>query len=188
MPKSPKKTQANKAVPRSRADGPEIARELSFNDLVALFNASTATVMRMVDGGYIVKKTNGLYQENTAVQGAIRYARDHGHGGKGATTKDGASARVNEARARAIEQETALKAKELVTFSEHSAILDLLIGGFSAELDGLPAQLTRDRGVRTEYEKKIADMKRRLSEKWARMAQSADDNAADDDSEDEEEA
>lgn len=169
---------------RENGEDSDISRDLPLGKLIALFNMSTRTVQRMIDGGYIVKKSNGLYQENTAVQGAIRYAKDNGNI-KG-VTKDASTTRVNEARARSIEQETALKARELLSFSEHCAIIDILLGGISAELESLPSQLTRDMTLRKQYEARLVDMKRRLQDKWERLAKSAEDDAETDSEETEE--
>ena len=52
--------------------------------------------------------------------------------------------------------------------SARRAILDLLIGGLRAEIESLPAQLTRDRVLRGEYEEKINALMVRLSARWDR--------------------
>lgn len=155
---------------------------VGFADLVALFNRSSTIVKQWVDGGYITRGKDGLYQLNEAVQGSHRYVRDHGFK-RGGATKDATTARVNEARAKQIEQDTALKAKELISYSEHCAIVNLLIGGISSELDGLPATLTRDKTTRADYERKFTDVKRRLSERWERMASSSAEDDSDVDAE-----
>lgn len=152
------------------------AQKVGFADLVAVFNCSSRQINVWIDGGYLTKDKQGMFKLCEAVAGAQRYLRDHGVK-RGGQTKDASTTRVNEARARAIEQDTALKSKELISFSEHCAIVDILLGGISAELDGLPAQLTRDKTLRAGYDAKLTEMKKRLQERWERMARSSEEDA-----------
>ena len=157
------------------------AQEISFTSLTATLNCSTRTLQIMIDGGYIIKSKKGGYQLNTAVQGAMRYKSDHGT--KKSATKEAAATRVQEARAIQIEQETALQAKELISLGEHVAIVDIVVGTVRDQYNSLPARYTRDRDERAKLTKMCEQDMRALSEKWARLAKSAEDDATEDEEE-----
>jgi hypothetical protein len=146
--------------------------EVGFGDLIALFNCSSRGLQLIIDGGYIERNRSNLFDLHRAVQGYAKYKSDHGVKKTG-KTKEATQSRVQIARAKQIEQQTALQAKDLISRNEHVDIIDFLIGGISVELDGLSAQLTRDRSLRTEYEKKIMEMKKRLQDRWQRAQQDA---------------
>jgi hypothetical protein len=156
-------------------------QEISFTSLAATMNCSTRTLQIMIDGGYIIKSKSGGYQLNTAVQGAMRYKSDHGT--KKGATKEAAASRVQEARAIQIEQETALAAKELISISEHVAIVDIVVGTVRDMYNSLSARYTRDREERAKLTRLCEQDMKGLSDKWARLAKSAEDEAANEDEE-----
>lgn len=144
------------------------AQPVTFADLIATFNVSSRHLTTMIDGGYITKTKDGSYKLCEAVQGGMRYKSDHGVKRSG-STKEAAGIKVQEARARQIEQEIAITARDLITFTECCAVIDLLLGGLNSELDGLPTRFTRDRTLREQYAKEVRDMKERLRQRWERM-------------------
>lgn len=154
---------------------------ISFTQLVATLNMNRVAIQRMIDAGYILRGKDLLYPLHSAVQGALRYTKDTGL--KRGTGREQAAVRVQEARARSIDQATALQAKELIPLADACALIDLLIGGAKAELDGMPAQLTRDRTLRVEYERKFSEMMQRLSDRWERLAKTGDEEETTDEEE-----
>jgi len=145
---------------------------VTLQQVVQLTNLSVVTINKMVNGGYLEKDGPGTFRLVKISPAHARWTKDHpGPGGsKSDSTKEASAQRVQDARAKQIEQATALEAKELIPISDHLALYDMLMGGLKAELSGMPAQLTRDRTLRVEYETKFNDMMRRVSERWKKKA------------------
>lgn len=140
-------------------------------------NLSTRTIQIMIDAGYLQKEKDGTYQLNNAVQGALRYRKDHG-AKKGLSSKEAATTRVHEMRAAQIEQEMKIQAQELVSLPEYLAVFDMILGSLRAELDGFPARITRDREVREKIENGIREMLARAYQKLEKVAQKVEQEIA----------
>ena len=74
------------------------------------------------------------------------------------SSKSATLSRVPQARAVEIEQRTARASAQTVELSEALALVDVVIGEFEADLNGLPARLTRDMDKRRRLEAEINDI------------------------------
>lgn len=83
-------------------------------------------------------------------------------------TKAAENARINDAKARALEQRNARLDRELIDIDEHDAVLDEVVGIINAGLVGLPARVTRDRQMRKKIE---AEIDRTMNAASARLRQ-----------------
>lgn len=140
------------------------ATKITLGELCSLTGFSKTWINRLAADGYFKAEGHGVYKLGAVINGLLKHAK----GKRKTAPQADASRRLMLARAAEIEQRTALEASTLMYSADHRAILDLLIGGLRAEIESLPAQLTRDRVLRGEYEEKINTMMGRLSDRWER--------------------
>jgi hypothetical protein len=140
--------------------------EISLEDAAALTNLSKTWLLKLANEGYFKAERHGVYKLGNVIQGIIKYHKEERRN----ASQTAASAEVQKARARQINQRTALEAGELRRTSEFNATTDQIVGGIIAELNGLASRLTRDRTLRVEYDKVIHDMRQRLTDQWAALA------------------
>lgn len=130
-----------------------------------LANLLVLTVMRidqLVRDKTLMKAGRDLYPIVHNVQAYIRFLRDENRH----NSRSAAQQRVQEARAKEIEQRVLRDAHELVAISEHDAIFDEAFAIVRAGLTGLPARLTRDIEFRAKIEAECDDILRRCADKF----------------------
>lgn len=103
-------------------------------------------VQKLTKDGWIPKSERGRYSLIGVVQGYINFLKDEAR----RASKSAADSRVRDARAREIELRVARQQADLIPYAEHVAILDEILGHIRAEMEGAPARITRDLGIRDE--------------------------------------
>lgn len=98
--------------------------------------------------GYIPKAVKGKYPLVAAVQGYIRWLKDEDR----RSSKTAAESGLKAARQREVELRIAEREGRLVEMDDVEAAFSHIVGTFRAELDGVPAAVTRDRVLRAEIE------------------------------------
>lgn len=128
-------------------------------------------VQKLAKDGWIPKAERGQYSLIGVVQGYIAFLKDEAR----RASKSAADSRVRDARAREIELRVARQQADLISYVDHVAILDEILGHIRAEMEGAPARLTRDRGLRDELKEIIHDA---LDKASRRLRQAATEHAA----------
>lgn len=98
--------------------------------------------------GYVPKAVKGKYPLVAVVQGYIRFLKDD----ERRTSKVQAESGLKAARQREVELRIAEKEGRLVEMEEVEATWNDVLGTFRAELDGVPASVTRDLAMREAIE------------------------------------
>jgi hypothetical protein len=133
---------------------------VSLADAAKLIGKSSTWIGKLVHGGYLKRLARGRYKPCDVAQGHIRFMTD----AQRRASKSGTLAAVQSARAREIELRIARADHELVEVDEATGVLDEVLGGLKADLDGLGASVTRDAGLRAAIEAKVDEILRRAAE------------------------
>ncbi|WP_407189142.1 hypothetical protein [Bradyrhizobium centrosematis] len=142
--------------------------EVSLEELADITSRSKSWLNKLAADGYFKSERHGTYRIGNVVAGLLKHAREEKRGAMVAPTP--ARTKVDEARAEQIKLRTARESGELVTFQFHCDTVALMVGGMAAMLNGLPAMLTRDLKLRSEYDRVIQGERQRLSQQWSRLA------------------
>jgi hypothetical protein len=145
--------------------------EVTLAEILALTNLSKTFILDRVRDGYFEAVRPGVYKLGAVWLGLLKHQKDL----RKAATQTESSVEVQKARAAQIRQKTAIEARELIPMADACAMIDKIVGGTKAEMEGMPALLTRDRALRVEYEKIFHDMMQRLSDRYAAIAKEIDD-------------
>lgn len=135
--------------------------ELSSLQAANLILLSRARLYELVREGRIKMKAPNCFDTAEVVHGYIKFLRDD----ERRSSKSATLSRVQQARAVEIEQRTARASAQTVELSEALALVDVVIGGFKADLNGLPARLTRDMDERRRLEAEINDILTRAADR-----------------------
>ncbi|WP_315731767.1 MULTISPECIES: hypothetical protein [unclassified Bradyrhizobium] len=146
--------------------------EVSLEELAAITGRSKSWLNKLAADGYFKSERHGTYRIGNAIAGLLR----HGKEDKRSAAQTSAAVDVQKARAEQIRLRTAREAGDLVTHQFHTDIIGLIVGDLVAFLNGLPARLTRDPKLRSEYEATIGSERLRLCEQWERLASEDDAN------------
>jgi hypothetical protein len=158
MSRAKKATVKTTAKPKPPAVG-SIDVVISLADAARLIGRSKQWVNTLVRDGWIPRNERGLYRLADVVQGYVRSLLDDKKKG----TKSSAQNRLQNARAAQIEQNTARDAHLLIETDEAIGVLDEIVGGLKADLEGLAAAVTRDLDLRRDIEAKLDDIFRRAA-------------------------
>jgi len=134
------------------------AAEIPTADAARLLMISAERIRQLQKDGYIPRGKRGHVSLVGAVQGYIRFRDDADR----RANKSAAESRVRDARAKEIELRNAVRLRELVPVEEATAALDLTFGAMVAELDGLPARITRDMPLRRKIDDEIIAARYRM--------------------------
>lgn len=157
--------------------------DITLEGMVALTNYSKTFLLERAREGYFKSDRHGVYKLGNVILGLIRYFKE----ARAATTRSEAAVEVQRARAEQIRQSMAVEARDLISFKLHGEIVDTIVGGIVATLNGLPSMLTRDPALRSQYAEKIEVERKRLCRRWAELAK-ADETALDPDAFEDDEA
>jgi hypothetical protein len=139
--------------------------------LAKIIGVSDRRVRQLVDQGIFSRAGRGLYRLAESVQAYVawRLAAERGDRRRGGKAAD----RVQELRAREIEQRIGLRDRTLIRIEDHDAIFDEAFGMLKAELIGLPARITRDlaarRSLETEIDGALNRAAKRFEQKSAKL-------------------
>jgi phage terminase Nu1 subunit (DNA packaging protein) len=145
--KPPKKTTTDGGF------GPLAGIVLSSLEAATLILLTRARLYELVQAGWIKAIAPNRYDPAEVAQGYIRFLKDE----ERRTSKTATLSRVQEARARQIEQRTARDAGQTIAMADALALLDDVVGGLKADLDGVPARCTRDMVERRKLEAELND-------------------------------
>lgn len=147
-----------------------------------LLRLTPRRLQQLTAEGWIKKTGRGQYTVVGVVQGYLDFRDDV----DARAAKSASQSRVQDARAREIEQRTALKDRSLIPIDEALDAIASVVGTLRTELSGLPARLSREIGMRTTIEREINASLNRVSQQFDQEAQvlrlgSAADAGADED-------
>ena len=129
------------------ADEPQEQGVIKLEQAAALLMISAERVRQLMRSGYIKKgKKAGTVALVSAVQGYITFLKDE----ERRATKTAADSRVRDARAREIEQRIAERERTLIPLDDAVAAMDTLAARVRSEINGMPARITRDMGLRRQ--------------------------------------
>jgi phage terminase Nu1 subunit (DNA packaging protein) len=144
---------------------------VGLDELTGWLGVSKQWVRHLANDGYVEKTSRNTYPLRKAVLGYISFLKDENR----RKNKSAAAVRVQEARAEQIEVRTARELRQLIPREEAEALLQLVVGRLISELNGVPAQVTRDLnerakieaaidGIRSKVAKQLADIERGYAE------------------------
>jgi hypothetical protein len=153
--KKPKKTEALKVV-------------ITSSEAAKLIMVSLTTLYEYERDGWI-KRVSGQQDQwrlVDVVQGRLRFLEDRAK----RATQTASLTRVQEARAKEIEQRTAREAGQTVAVDDMLAFADDVYGPLKADLDGLSARYTRDMTERRKLEAEVNDLLTRHADRLDKAA------------------
>jgi hypothetical protein len=134
---------------------------LSSLQAATLILLTRARLYELVQAGWIRALAPNRYDPTEVAQGYIRFLKDD----ERRTSKTATLSRVQEARARQIEQRMAREAGQTIAMVDALALVDDVVGGLKADLDGVPARCTRDMTERRKLEDELNDCLTRAADR-----------------------
>jgi phage terminase Nu1 subunit (DNA packaging protein) len=151
--------------------------------LAAVLGVTSRQVANLLERGAVVRDASGGgYLLFDSVKSYVAFVKADNKN----RSKTASHSRLQDARVRALTLRTAREARQLIETSEAVACLDEIVGPLRADLDGLPAMVTRDLAVRRKIEGALADIFKKHSARLAAQAaaletgEGADQGAPDD--------
>lgn len=175
-------TRGKKAAAKAKVGS--IDGAISLADAARLIGRTKQWVNTLVRDGWIPRSERGLYKPADVVQGYVRFILDEKKKG----TKTTAQNRLQNARAAKIEQDTARDAHELIATEEAIGVLDEILGALKADLEGVPAGVTRDLELRRDIESKLDEIFGRAAARFEQKARDLRARGEADDAEPEDDA
>ena len=133
--------------------------ELSVVEAALVIDMSQQWVRQLVQQGFITKQPNGKLRKDDIASGYIKWLRDESR----RTHKGVSENKVKEARAKEIDLRIAIKQRDLVPLDDAMSAMTSLCGSVRQSIDGLPARITRDLGLRRQIEKEVNEVLIRIS-------------------------
>jgi hypothetical protein len=135
----------------AQAKEPAKAGEIDGKTAAQLLMCTEQWFLKLVREGWIKRATRGRYRLVDVVQGHIKYLQDENR----RTQKSASASRVQDARAKQIEMQTARELGRLVDVEDVLTWQSEILGTLARELTGVPAASTRDLTLRAEIEKQV---------------------------------
>ncbi|WP_276200586.1 hypothetical protein [Chelatococcus sp. XZ-Ab1] len=133
-----------KASEQADAGEGVLAEMISTRGATHLLMLTEARLRQLAGMGYFPKAVKGKYPLGAVVQGYIRFLKDE----ERRTSKVQADSGLKAARQREVELRIAEREGRLVEMADVEAVVTHIFGKLRAELDGVPASVTRDRAMR----------------------------------------
>lgn len=130
-----------------------------------LLGMEPGSVSRFTKEGWI-KKSGAKYQLRQVVDGYVSFLKDENRRGSQSASRN----RVTDARAQEIELRIAQKGRQLIELTEATDALDVVVGKFRSEIEGLPARFTRDLEQREKLETEVNGILTRISKELGQQA------------------
>ena len=140
---------------------------LSVGQVAQFCDRSTQWVQQLAKDGFIAKEAHGRYKLVSVVRGVIAYYEDL----QAKSNKAAAATRATDARTREIELRIKERSRDLIPIEDAQAEIADWVSAFRAELQGLPARLTRDMQERRRLEQEIDAALTRLSRRTTQAEQ-----------------
>jgi hypothetical protein len=122
-------------------------------EIARMLNVTTERLRQLSREGAIPKAVRGVYPVVETTQGYIRFLKADERRNSQSQAESG----LKKARQREVELRIAQKEGDVVDFDDAKAAFSQILGGFRAELNGIPAAVSRDRAVRAAVTKGIND-------------------------------
>lgn len=140
---------------------------LSISQVTQLLDRSHQWVHQLVKAGFITKEAHGRYSLVAVVRGVIAYYEDL----QAKSNKSAAANRATDARTREIELRIKERSRNLIPVEDAQAEIADWVSAFRAEMQGLPARMTRDMQERRRLEQEIDAALTRLSRRTTQAEQ-----------------
>jgi hypothetical protein len=124
---------------------------LSTKQACVLLKLTQPRLSQLEQSGWIARCAPGRWRLLDLVQGYVSFLKDE----EKRSSKTASLSRVQEARAKEIEMRTARDSAQTIDMSDALALVDDVVGGLKADLDGLPARVTRDLPLRRKIEAEL---------------------------------
>lgn len=121
--------------------------------LAQLFDCTTQTLRDLSKAGIIPKAARGSYPLEPSVKGYVTHLRE----ARKANSQSVADSGLKAAKQRHIDILTAQKLGDLIDFPDVTAAFSQILAGFRAELNGIPAAVSRERKIRASIQKALDD-------------------------------
>lgn len=166
--------------------------KVSLDELTKVTGRSTSWLNDRSHEGFFKPESYGNYDLATVIPGIVKYYERKMKEKRAEKPQDLAAEQLafQKEKTREIKMRNAKAARELISMSECCAVVDMLVGGMNAALNGFPARFTRDPELRKFIEKEVNDLKERAKQRWADMLEKhekgqtlIDDDDDDDDNE-----
>jgi hypothetical protein len=144
--------------------------EVTGGILAKFLGFTSGRVSQMDREGIVHRTASGKFLLAESVRNYVAWARDETRRSSSSATLS----RVQEARAKEIEQRTAERSRQLIPMEEARAMVIDVVGGLRAELDGLPAGITRDLALRKKIEKTLNGIFTRAADRLEKQADAAE--------------
>lgn len=132
----------------------------------ALIKVTPRRIQQLAKDGWFKAKGRGKWSLVEVVQGYIDFLADE----RARNSKVAAGSRLSDARAREIEIRTARLDRQVIDLDEATPLFDQLAGEFMQSLGGLPARITRVPRERQRIEAIIDGERQRISDRFAKIA------------------
>ena len=119
--------------------------------IASFLGLSLERVRQLAEAGVIPRQAKGKFPLRPCVLAYCNWTRDEAR----KTNKSAASSRVQDRRTRLLDIQIAREEQRLIETDEAIAVVDEIVATFRGELQGLPARVTRDAGLRSSMEHEI---------------------------------
>jgi hypothetical protein len=131
-----------------------------------LLKLTQPRLSQLEQAGWIARVGQGRWPLLGLVQGYVASLKDETK----RNSQTVSLSRVQEARAKEIEQRTAREAGQTVDMADALAFVDDIVGPLMADLDGFPARMTRDMPMRRKIESELNDLRTRHADRLDKAA------------------
>ena len=138
---------------------------LSATATADLLGITPRWLQKLVEGEWIPRSARGEYDAQAAVQGYVRSIKAE----KGEQSKGAGEERIRLARAERLERENREADRELIPLEEAFAGLDEIAAMLKADVNSIPARMTRDVTLRAELQRHVDDALRQAADRLKRI-------------------
>lgn len=139
---------------------------VSAEALAHILELTPIYIVELARKGVIVRDGRGDYPLAQAVRSYVNFLRSENR----RPSNRASAQRLQEARAREIELRMARDERQLILTEEAIGFVDEVLGYFKAEMDGLPARVSRDLAIRRKIEQELDEQFMRSAARFEREA------------------
>jgi phage terminase Nu1 subunit (DNA packaging protein) len=147
-------------------------QRVSLSEAMRLTGYTKQNLQKLIDVGRIKRKDRATFELGDLFSGVMAHLRSE----RRANPKSPAQLRLLEAKALEVEMRNAVAAGDLISYSEHQEIFDIIVGAFKSSMLSIPARFSRDRAVRKQLDKYIFDALAQCSKDIMRLSEEAQGN------------
>ena len=128
---------------------------------------SKTWLLKLAENGYFAKQARGVYKIGDVVRGIIKFVQEK----KKSATKSAAADRLLAVRAEEIELRIRMREGEVVEMRAAEELFMSVLGDLKYQLEGFPAQMSRDLELRRKMDDALNVIFRRTSDKWGKESE-----------------